>query len=247
MGHTNERESRSLRSRYGGVLVSGFDFARVFEEFQDHLAPRLDTYEQAISLYVLRHTRLKGVEESVIGFKSARYELARGVGAKGAAIAEGTVCEKLRSLESKGCIRLLDTVRDGRRLRVCLPSEIPGVVVAEKVPEPPDLETIDFFVEDSKRLRLLAREQHRCFYCLRSLNRENYVIEHVVSRPKGDNSYRNLVAACRDCNNGKCDRDAEDWLRSLSQDAVLDSEGFKQRLTQLARLRHGELIPPETP
>ena len=32
-------------------------------EFQDHLAPRLDTYEQAIYLYLFRHTRLLGITE----------------------------------------------------------------------------------------------------------------------------------------------------------------------------------------
>jgi hypothetical protein len=38
------------------------------EQFQDHLAPKLDTYEQAIYLYIFRHSRLLGADEVVIGF-----------------------------------------------------------------------------------------------------------------------------------------------------------------------------------
>jgi hypothetical protein len=43
-----------------------------FQQFQDYLAPKLDTYEQAIYLYIFRHSRFLGKDEIVIGFKSAR-------------------------------------------------------------------------------------------------------------------------------------------------------------------------------
>lgn len=77
----------------------------VLEEFHDHLAPKLDTYEQAIYLYLLRHSRLQGVEEIVVGFKSARRRMALGIGEKGKPMAEGTCYEKLRSLQSKDASR----------------------------------------------------------------------------------------------------------------------------------------------
>ena len=60
--------------------VFAFDIREFFEHFQDHLAPKLDTYEQAIYLYVFRHSRLLNLEEITIGFKSARHRLATGVG-----------------------------------------------------------------------------------------------------------------------------------------------------------------------
>ena len=53
---------------------SGMDLVEFLTQFQDHLAPRLDTYEQAIYLYVFRHTRLIGQDEAVLGFKSAARE-----------------------------------------------------------------------------------------------------------------------------------------------------------------------------
>ncbi|MFN5027825.1 MAG: hypothetical protein ACK5D9_01625 [Burkholderiales bacterium] len=65
------------------------EFAQVFAQFQDHMAPRLDVYEQAIYLYLLRHTHLEGKREAVIGFKSARKKMAFGIGKAGTPPSEG--------------------------------------------------------------------------------------------------------------------------------------------------------------
>ncbi|MEW6441156.1 MAG: HNH endonuclease [bacterium] len=90
------------------------------------------------------------------------------------------------------------------------------------------------------------REGHRCFYCLRQLNRENYVIEHVVSRPLGGNGYRNVVAACRGCNNRKGSSTAEEWLRTLYRKGFLDARTFHERQSYFERLGAGELKPPRS-
>jgi hypothetical protein len=58
------------------------DAKATLEEFLDFLAPKLDVYEQAIYLYILRHGRLQGREEVTIGFKSARLRMALGIGAQ---------------------------------------------------------------------------------------------------------------------------------------------------------------------
>lgn len=221
------------------------DIEQFFKEFQDHLAPRLDTYEQAIYLYLVRHTRLIGFEEAVIGFKSARRRMACGVGEKGKPMSENTVYEKLQSLQKKGCIVILDSNREGRRISVNLPSEISGVVVIGQPVLPLDLEEEDFFEEEENRPKILAREEHKCFYCLRPLNKENYVIEHVLSRPEGNNTYRNVVAACRRCNNRKKAFSAEDWLRTLYREGFLGETEFQDRMQHLVKLRAGELKPPQ--
>jgi 5S rRNA maturation endonuclease (ribonuclease M5) len=220
------------------------ELEQFFKDFQDHLAPRLDTYEQAIYLYLFRHTRLVGLEEAVIGFKSARRRIACGIGEKGKPMSENTAYEKLQSLQEKGCIVILDSNREGRKIRLQLPCEIPGVVAPDQPAAPPDLETQNFFDVEENRARILTREGHRCFYCLRQLNGENYVIEHVVSRPAGDNTYRNVVAACRQCNNRKGSSDAEEWLRTLYRDGFLGASEFQERVSHLERLRAGELKPP---
>lgn len=219
------------------------DAADFIIAFQDHLAPKLDTYEQAIYLYIYRHSRLIGSDETVIGFKSARLKLAFGIGKLGRAPSEHVVYEKLRSLERKGCIKVLNSERSGTRLRLFLPNEIPGLVPLVSVDEPPDLEAVDFFDIPEHREAILRREGHKCFYCRRTIDEQSYVIEHVVSRPQGDNSYRNLVAACRQCNNRKGAELVEDFLRSLYREALLDKAEFEERLAMLEKLRAGQLKP----
>ncbi len=223
--------------------LADIDIRKAIEEFQDHLAPRLDTYEQAIYLYVFRHSRLLGKTEVTIGFKSAVKKMSFGVGAKGTRIAEGTCYEKLRSLVDKGCLEILDTVRDGTKIRVKLPAEIPGVIPAHQQVAALSLEDMDFFNVSENRVAILRREGNQCFYCLRSVDSSNYVIEHVTSRPDGNNSYRNVVAACRNCNNRKGSATAEDYLRSLYRTGFLSTDEFEGRQHALNRLKSGELKP----
>jgi len=104
------------------------DLREFIAQFQDHLAPKLDTYEQAIYLFVFRHSRLIGLEQVTLGFKSARIRIARGAGEKGKPMSLNTVYLKLASLQSKGCIDILRTTAEGRVLRLRVPSEIPGLI-----------------------------------------------------------------------------------------------------------------------
>ncbi len=219
------------------------DVQKIIEEFQDYLAPRLDTYEQAIYLYVFRHSRLVDKSEVTIGFKSTRRKMSFGVGEKGKPMSENTCYEKLRSLQAKGCIEIVDVVRDGTKIRLRLPSEIPGVIPAQAPVIPLNLEEVDFFNVPENRLSILRREGNQCFYCLRSVDSANYVIEHVTSRPDGNNSYRNVVAACRSCNNRKGSVSPEDFFRFLHRSGYLSGEEFEARMDALGRLRRGGLRP----
>jgi 5-methylcytosine-specific restriction endonuclease McrA len=91
---------------------------------------------------------------------------------------------------------------------------------------------------------ILKRENYRCFYTLEKLDEKNFVIDHVVSRPNGDNSYRNVVAASREANNRKGSTAADDFLRRLFRDGFLTASEMEERLLQLGRLKAGELKPP---
>jgi hypothetical protein len=219
------------------------EFRAFFIQFQDYLAPKLDVYEQMLYLYIARHTIAVGRTETIIGFKSARKKMAFGVGSAGTPPSEGTVYEKLKSLESKGCIKVLSSERTGTRLRFIAPQDIPGIIPVAALETETTLDQMDFFSVPENRKRILKREGGQCFYCLAKLNTENYVIEHVVSRPNGDNSYRNIVASCRQCNNRKNAETAENFLRTLYRKSLLSSEDFKGRLSHLERLRSGELKP----
>lgn len=220
------------------------DAKRFLEEFQDHLAGKLDTYEQALYLFCIRRSRLIGQLESVIGFKSARRTMAFGIGKAGTPMSEAVCYEKLRSLEKKGCIALLGTERAGTRVKVLLPAEIPGVLPLPVHAHAPSLEEADFFEVAENRSRIFQREGEKCFYCLRRITSDNFVIEHVASRPIGNNSYRNVVAACLQCNNRKGHSGAEDFLRTLYRETLLSADDFEDRICRLESFRQGELKPP---
>jgi hypothetical protein len=223
------------------------DIEREFKDFQDWLAPKLDTYEQAIYLYVLRHGPLLAQDEVVIGFKSARRKMAFGIGEAGKPMSEGTCYKKLRSLEQKGCLRVISSERDGTRVKLVLPSEMPGLVPAPTPAAAVALENVDFFSDRDARLLIVAREAARCFYCMRDITPASHVIEHIVSRPAGNGSFRNVVAACRECNNRKGSLVAADHIRELYRRGLLDAEEFDARLSALDQLQRGLLVPPSEP
>jgi hypothetical protein len=190
---------------------------------------------------------LLGQDEVVVGFKSARRKMAFGIGEAGKPMSEGTCYKKLRSLEQKGCLRVVSSERDGTRVKLVLPSEIPGLVPASAPAAAVALENIDFFSDRDARLLIVAREAARCFYCLREITPASHVIEHVVSRPAGTGSFRNVVAACRECNNRKGELAAADHIREIYRRGLLDADEFDARLSALDQLQRGLLVPPSEP
>lgn len=220
------------------------DLQQFITEFQDHLAPKLDSYEQAIYLYIFRYSRLIELAEVTIAFKSARSRMACGIGEHGKPMSENTAYVKLRSLESKGAISILRTEHTGRLISLHLPNEIPGLIPSPENAAKINVEAMDFFEVPENRILILKRENFRCFYTLEKLDEKNFVIDHVLSRPDGDNSYRNVVAASREANNRKGSTAADDFLRRLFRDGFLSALEMEERLLQLSRLKAGELKPP---
>jgi hypothetical protein len=216
-------------------------------EFQDYLAPKLDTYEQAIHLYIFRHTRLLGLTEATFGFKSARSRMACGVGEKGKPMSDHTAYLKLTSLDQKGAIKIVRTEHTGRLIKLNLPSEIPDLIPPPTSPKEVSFEEMDFFNVPENRLLILEREGHKCFYTLRPIDSKIFVLDHIVSRPEENNSYRNIVAASRESNNRKGAMNAEDFLRQLFRGGFLNEVEFEDRLKVLAQIKAGELKPKINP
>jgi hypothetical protein len=140
-------------------------------------------------------------------------------------------------------ISILRIEHTGRLIRLHLPSEIPGLIPGSESAKTVDLEAVDFFEVPENRVLILNRESYRCFYTLEKLDEKNFVIDHVVSRPNGDNSYRNVVAASREANNRKGLMAADDFVRKLFRDGFLSASEMEERLLQLNRLEAGELKP----
>jgi HNH endonuclease len=70
-------------------------------------------------------------------------------------------------------------------------------------------------------------------------------IDHVVPRARsGNNSYRNLVSSCRECNMQKGQCRADDYLRSLFRERKLTERELTARLRALDALAAGQLPPP---
>ena len=216
---------------------------KFIKDFHDHLAKKLDTYEQAIYLYIVRHSRLEGLDEIVIGFKSARKKFAFGIGKKGTALSEGVCYEKLKNLEEKKCIKIIGTEHLGTKIHVFLPDEINNVIPELSPTQTSSIDDMDFFNEPENRKLILDRENHHCFYCRKEINAKNYIVEHVISRPQGNNSYKNVVASCRQCNNRKGALLAEDFIRTLYREGFLTPPELEDRLSHIDRLRVGELKP----
>jgi hypothetical protein len=224
--------------------MSPEELSEFVQQFHDHLAPKLDTYEQAIYLYIFRHSRFIGKEEAVIGFKSARARMATGLGIDGTPMSEGSAYKKLSTLEGKGCIKIVQTEHKGSRIRLNLPKEIESVVPAfQSTPAEIDIEEIDFFNDPENRIAILKREDFRCFYTLKKLDTNSFVVDHVVSRPNGNNSYRNVVAASREANNRKGPTQADDFLRQVFREGFLSEQELTERLRALGDLKAGLLKP----
>ena len=220
------------------------DARTAIEQFQDFLAPRLDVYEQAVYLYILRHTRLVGKPRLTVELKSVRHRIARGLGRRGSRITSDTFLEKLRSLDAKGCVKLAEGHDDAPDVRVLLPSEMPGLMGKGKRPPEQDLDKMDFLNVAAHRRLILEREEGRCFYCLRRLTESSASIVQVSTRPPGDEGYRNVVAACRRCSTRKGDSSPEDLLRVLYREGAVNSDVLADRLEALKQLREGKLKPP---
>ena len=168
----------------------------ILAQIQDYLCPLLDSYEQMLYHHLFRHTHLVGSKECVVGLKSLRHKVGLGTGIPGRPPSEDQIRVKIRSLERKGAIKLLERSRQGTRIRVFLPKDISNCVPAAKPEKAVDIESIDFS-KPLYRKAIAARDNGMCFYCFRKLKEGRYEIDHIIPSAKGgNNGYRNLVAAC---------------------------------------------------
>jgi hypothetical protein len=192
---------------------------QVWKQMEDLLAPQLNfsLADRAIYSYLFRHSRLEGK----LQIQFSISWLARGVG-----LSMKFTRDTVRRLIARGVLHLVEcNCRAQHVVRVRLPLEVKGIC-AEKIPahRPApapsvviNIEEADFLEKQVLRQAIHEREGGRCFYCSRRINARRRCLDHVVPRAElGQNSYRNLVSCCLDCNSLKADRHAEEFVRSLS-------------------------------
>jgi len=206
-------------------------------DVEDHLFPglELDAWQKVLYHHLLRHTRLVG--KSTALFAIAPLATATGM-------SDFKVRDAIRSMHHKGCIQIEERNRKGHLLRVLLPCEIPGIIPEEEEKAPVDLDTLDVFSNRRYLRALLAREDDRCFYCLRQVDADACELDHVAPQAERlDNTFRNIVVACHECNTTKQETPASDFVRSLYRSGLLSQEEVQNRLAAIKQLQAGELIP----
>ena len=220
---------------------------QVWKQMEDLLAPQLSfsLADRAVYSHLLRHSRLEGK----LPFQFSISWLARGVGL-------GSKCTRdtVRRLIARGVLHLVERgYRAHHVVRVRLPLEVKGVCDAKTAahrlaPAPRvviNIEEADFLGKQNLRRAIHERDGGHCFYCLRRTTCKRWCLDHVVPRAElGQNSYRNLVSCCVDCNSQKGERAAEEFVRWLYRERRLSNNELSGRLRSLDDLAAGKLIPP---
>ena len=198
------------------------DFIRVWAQVEDYLVPAmaLTPAERVVYLHLLRHTRFCGERTAWVS---------KGAVARGTHLSVFTARFVMRSLERKGCLRILDRGVAGYRLKPLLPEEIYGHPLVVRRPAA-HVARPNFAPGRTVRVKLLEREGGRCFYCLRPLEERDCVVDHVIPLAAGGNhSPGNTVACCFPCNSAKRDLPAADFLRILHHRGALSEADLAQR------------------
>jgi HNH endonuclease len=224
--------------------------------FEDVLAPGLGLTitDRAVYSYLLRHTLVVGKRR----LHFAVTALARTLG-----MSAGRTRESVRRLDELGALHVLERGKTGHLAEMRLPENIRAIrsggngassagrgllsqqnAGAVEKDSGAKLETRDFWKTWVLRKAIHDRERGSCFYCLRRTLSNVRCLDHVVPRVRfGRNSYRNLVSCCIECNTGKCDRSAADFLRLLYRKGRLTAAELDARLQALKDLAAGKLRP----
>jgi HNH endonuclease len=222
-----------LKSAMGKLAV---DVETTLKHCEDYLFPamKMTLRERSIYYHLFRHTRLVGKDQGIFSIDS----LATALGVS------TSIRDDLRSLHDRGCIRIEERSRIGHLIRVVLPEEIDGIIPKQQSAEPVDFETIDFFEDRRYLAALLTRENGACFYCLRQIRPDNCQLDHIIGQADGmNNSFRNIVVACHECNTTKQAKEAFDFVRYLYRRGVLSQSELEGRLSALELLKAGKLVP----
>jgi len=211
------------------------DWQSILKDIEDVLLPhyQCDIWERGLYFYLLRHTRVNGLETTTIPLSIITSALG---------CSEWQARKTIRSLSEKGCIELEQT-RKGHFVKVYLPSELS--MPSKNKPEAiVDIEEIDFYKNREYLGALLKREQNHCFYCLREIAEDSCELDHVVPLLNGGgNGYRNIVASCHQCNTKKQGNSADDFIRKLYRKNLLSEKEFESRLHALEAMIDGQIKP----
>jgi len=219
------------------------ELEEILIRIQDHLVPKLDSYEQAIYHLVFRHTYLIGKKQMIFSIRTS--EIGFGTGDNAKPPSTKTRSKKIRSLESKGAVKIIDRSNKGILVEIILPDEIPGLLNEEE-DFVVKMEELDFFKDRRLLPALLERENYRCFYTGKKIAEDNCYLDHVVPQSGGGGkAYTNIVATCYDANSMKREMDVQDFARYLFREEIISLVEFNELKEKIRKLMQGELVPSE--
>ncbi|HEV2195424.1 MAG TPA: HNH endonuclease [Candidatus Acidoferrum sp.] len=225
------------------------DGVQVWKDFENEATRRnLNLIERAVYWLLLLHTRLEGKarERFTIAELACKLKLSR-----------GPIRNAMRRLADHGSLRFIERSYNGHLVEVRLPPQVHlpaevraahrkmGTSARTKPRAENNLERVDFLRSTELRQAIHAREGGQCFYCRRRTpGGRSLCLDHVVPCARsGENSYRNLVSCCAECNWQKKDHGAEDFLRELYREGRLSRKELSGGLRKLRALVAGELRP----
>ena len=91
-------------------------------------------------------------------------------------------------------------------------------------------------ITKNKKLRVFDSCNNHCAYCGRILTVTTFTIDHMKPKSKGgDNSYKNLRPACRECNITKGNNSLDEFRKSILSDkkSVIYKRFFKNGLIKI--------------
>jgi 5-methylcytosine-specific restriction endonuclease McrA len=200
---------------------SAFEIPEIICEIVDYLMPLLDPYEATIYWYAFRHSILSTGEQYVrLSTRKLQSGVISSASGQSTDIALNTVIGKLKALETKGALRKEgEPNRDGTLYKVMLPEEIDvcrQLMQEKQKKEPSSIDVkkeADFYNVKENRQKIYERDGYKCDYCNKLLTRFTATLDHVKPVAEGgDNSYDNLVTACRECNSKKQKKLLGDFL-----------------------------------
>ena len=213
------------------------DWLQTLGDIEDLLFPqlKLDPWERTLYMHLLRHTRMKGSASAIFAVAPL---------SKALPVSDIKVREVIRALHAKGCIYIEDRSRQGHLIHVFLPTELPSVSKAAPRLETIDVESLDFFNDPRCVVPILERENYRYFYCLRTLTQQTCELDHLIPQAERvDNSYRNIVASCHQCNKAKGAAEVASFIRGRYRAGLLSEEELQNRLAAVAAVQDGTRVP----
>jgi 5-methylcytosine-specific restriction endonuclease McrA len=161
-----------------------------------------------------------------------------------------SVREAVRRLIGHRVLRLVQRSKAGHVVEVRIPSEVRAARPSQMArcaagrTHAFDLDKLDFLKSPGLRRAIHAREGGHCFYCLSRVTSATRCLDHVVPLAKfGDNSLRNLVSSCHECNSKKNAFRTADFLRRLHRERRLTEVELAARFRALDALAAGKLRP----